>query len=160
MRQPCPAVSIAIDTRRPTGVSHRRSPWRSSALATGYSLSLMKSDVNPQPETWQMDAGSEPIAVLSIPGLLSRARVFDIDVTLWVDVPSDAAGAWHELRVEFDGLQQWSRRIPSHNPGETDSLEYHQRVRLETEQALRVRAVAKVKGSRIRRLLVEAREAL
>jgi hypothetical protein len=120
----------------------------------------MTSDVNPQPEAWQMDAGSDPIAVLSIPGLLSRARVFDIDVTLWVDVPSDAAGAWHELRVEFDGQQQWSRRIPSHNPGETDSLEYHQRVCLETEQALRVRAVVKMRDSRIRRLLVEAREAL
>ncbi len=120
----------------------------------------MKSDPTQQPETWQTDAGPDPVAVLSIPGLLSRARVFDIDVTLWVDVPTDAGGAWHELRVELDGQQQWSRRIPSHNPGETDSLEYHQRVRLETGPALRVRAVAKVKGSRVRQLLIEAREAL
>lgn len=120
----------------------------------------MKPDPTLQPEIWQTDAGSDPVAVLTIPGLLSRARVFNIDVTLWVDVPADAAGAWHEVRVEFDGQQQWSRRIPSHNPGETDSLEYHQRVRLETEQALRVRAVAKVMGSRLRRLLIEAREEL
>jgi hypothetical protein len=120
----------------------------------------MKPDPTAQPETWQTDAGSDPVAVLTIPGLLSRARVFDIDVTLWVDVPPDATGAWHELRVELDGQQQWCRRIPSHNPGETDGLEYHQRVRLETEQALRVRAVAKVKGSRVRRLLLEAQEEL
>lgn len=115
-----------------------------------------------QPEHWQTDAGGASVAVLSIPGLLSRARVFDVDVTLVVDVPSDTSGAktapWHELTVEFDGQRQWSRRIPSHSPGQTDGLDYHQRVRLEAEQVLRVRAVAKVKGSQIRRLLVEARE--
>jgi hypothetical protein len=151
-RHPC-AVLVLVNG---TGLSFSRHV----VFAASYSGSLMKADPTHQPETWQTDAGSEPVAVLIIPGLLSRARVFDIDVTLWVDVPTDSASAWHELRVELDGQQQWSRRIPSHNPGETDSLEYHQRVSLEAEQTLRVRAVAKVKGSRIRRLLVEAREDL
>ena len=118
-----------------------------------------------QPEHWQIDAGTGSIAVLTIPGLLSRARVFDVDVTLVVDVPSGApatakAEPWHELTVEFDGQRQWNRRIPSHSPGQTDGLDYHQRVRLEAEQTLKVRAVVKVKGSRIKSLVVEAREEL
>ena len=115
------------------------------------------------PEHWQTDAGSASVAVLNIPGVLSRARVFDVDVTLVVDVPAASGAAapaepWHELTVEFDGQRQWNRRIPSHSPGQTDGLDYHQRVRLEGEQALKVRAVVKVKGSRIRHLLIEARE--
>lgn len=115
-----------------------------------------------QPEHWQHDAGTGTVAVMNIPGLLSRARVFDVDASLLVDVPAQptADAAWLELTVEFDGQRQWSRRIPVHNPGQTDGLDYHQRVRLEAEQALRVRAVVKVKGVRVRRLLVEAREEL
>ena len=116
--------------------------------------------IDTPPEHWQHDAGSGTVAVMNIPGLLSRARVFDVDATLVVDVPAQSApgASWLELTVEFDGQRQWSRRIAAHNPGQTDGLEYHQRVRLETEQALRVRAVVKVKGVRVRRLLVEARE--
>ena len=120
---------------------------------------MPKTAENP-PEHWLVDAGAESVAVLSIPAMLSRARVFDIDATLTVSVPGDAEGAWHELSVEIDGQRQWSRRIPSHNPGQTDGLEYHQRVRLEVEQGIRVRAVVKVKGSRVRQLMLEAREEL
>ncbi len=123
------------------------------------------ADTDSPPEHWQTDAGSASVAMLNIPGVLTRARVFDVDVTLVVDVPATSAspsgagaGPWHELTVEFDGQRQWSRRIPSHSPGQTDGLDYHQRVRLEGERALKVRAVVKVKGSRIRRLLIEARE--
>ena len=118
-------------------------------------------------EHWRTDAGSGSVAVLNIPGLLDRARVFDVDATLVVDVPSaPASGAtkasasepWHELTVDFDGQRQWNRRIPSHSPGQTDGLDYHQRVRLEPGQTLKVRAVVKVKGSRIKSLVIEARE--
>jgi len=102
----------------------------------------------------------DPIAVLTVPGLLGRSRRFDIDVGLLVRVPNDtpADTAWLELAVEFDGQRQWSRRIPAHNPGQTDSLDYHQRVLLEAEQALRIRAVATVRGVRVRELVIEARE--
>ena len=109
-------------------------------------------------EHWRRDAGTDSVAVLDIPGLVGRGRVFDIDVTLLVEVPAAAQGAWHELSVEFDGRQQWSRRIDTRNPGQTDSLEYHRQVRLAPEQALRVRAQARVQGARIRQLLIEARE--
>jgi hypothetical protein len=109
-------------------------------------------------EHWRCDAGSDSVAVLAIPGLIGRARVFDVDASLLVDVPADTDGAWLELTVECDGKRQWSRRIPAHNPGQTDGLDYHQRLRLEAEQGMRVRAVAKVKGVRVRQLLLEARE--
>ncbi|QCB45598.1 hypothetical protein [Hydrogenophaga sp. PAMC20947] len=130
---------------------------------------MPNSPANATPEHWQTDAGSASVAVLTIPGQLARARVFDVDVTLLVDVPSATTNVatkapsnepWHELSVEFDGQRQWSRRIPSHSPGQTDGLDYHQRVRLEAEQTLKVRAVVKVKGSRVRQLVVEAREEL
>jgi hypothetical protein len=111
-----------------------------------------------QPEHWRADAGPESVALLVVPGLLARSRVFDVDASLLVDVPPKAEGAWLELTVELDGKRQWSRRIPAHNPGQTDGLEYHQRVRLEAEQGLRVRAVVAVKGVRVRQLVVEARE--
>ncbi len=111
-----------------------------------------------RPEHWRIDAGSDSVAVLDIPGLNVRARVFDVDATLLVTVPTDADGAWLELSVEFDGKRQWSRLIPAHNPGQTDGLDYHQRLRLEAEQGVRVRAVAKVKGVRVRQLVLEARE--
>ena len=114
-----------------------------------------------QPEHWQTEPGTAPIAVLNIPGLLSRARVFDVDATLIVDVPAAAAqGAWLELTVEIDGQRQWSRRIPAHNPGQTDSLDYHQRVQLDVAQGIRIRAVSAAKGARIKQLWIEAREAL
>ena len=83
------------------------------------------------PEHWLFDTGSDSVAVLNIPGLNGRARVFDVDATLLVNVPADPEGAW---------------------------LERTSRVRLEAEQGLRVRAVAAVKGVRIRQLVVEARE--
>jgi len=113
-----------------------------------------------QPEHWQTDTGGDPVAVLNIPGLMSRARVFDVDATLIVAVPDAKQGAWLELTVDIDGQRQWSRRIPAHNPGQTDGLEYHQRVRLEVAQGIRIRAVAAVKGVRIQQLRLEAREEL
>jgi hypothetical protein len=113
-----------------------------------------------QPEHWLTDTDTAPVAVLNIPGLLSCPRVFDIDATLIVEVPDAPQGAWLELTVELDGQRQWSRRIPAHNPGQTDGLDYHQRVRLEVAQGIRIRAVVAVKGVRIQRLWVEAREEL
>lgn len=113
---------------------------------------------HPTPEHWRVDSGHN-VAVLNIPGLNGRTRLFDVDVALLVNVPAEpAAEAWLELTVEFDGQRQWSRRIPAHNPGQTDGLDYHQRLRLEAEQGVRVRALATVKGVRVRELVIEARE--
>jgi hypothetical protein len=111
-----------------------------------------------KPEYWCCDAGEESVAVLDIPGTLGRQRVFDVDVTLVVGVPAEAADPWHELRVDIDGQRQWSRKIPSHSPGQTDGLDYHCRTILEAGQSLRVQATVSSLGSRVRQLLIEARE--
>lgn len=87
-------------------------------------MTLQNNPPERRPEHWQTDAGSDPVAVLNIPGLLSRARVFDMDATLIVAVPGAAQDAWLELTVEIDGQRQWNRRIAAHNPGQTDGLEY------------------------------------
>ena len=123
-------------------------------------MSRVRTPASPIPETWRCDAGSDSVATLDIPGLSERARVFDVDASLLVDVPVAADGAWLELAVEFDGRRLWSRRIPAHNPGQTDSLDYHQRLHLETGQAIRIRAIAAVKDTRVRQLVIEAREEL
>lgn len=114
--------------------------------------------MKPQAEVWRCDAGSASVAVLNIPGSLERHRTFDVDVTLLVRVPQPLAGAWHSLTVELDGQQQWSRRINSSSPGQTDGLDYHCRLELPTGRALRVRAVAAAGGSVVRQLVVEGRE--
>ena len=123
-------------------------------------MSPVRPPASSKPETWRCDAGGDSVATLDIPGLSERARVFDVDTSLLVDVPVAADGAWLELAVEFDGRRLWSRRIPAHNPGQTDGLDHHHRLRLEVDQALRVRALAQVHGVRIRQLLLEAREEL
>jgi hypothetical protein len=114
----------------------------------------------PVPELWRGDAGNASVAVLHIPGALDRRRTFDIDVALIVRVPVEGNEPWHELAVELDGRQQWRRRIPSHSPGQTDGLDYHHRIELETGRALRIRATAGVGGSRVQQLCIEAREDL
>lgn len=96
------------------------------------------------------------MAVLAVPPALGRARVFDVDITLNVKVSLQGGNAWHELRVELDGKQQWVRRVASHAPA--DSLDYHCRVMVEPNEELRVRATAAVRESTVQRLLVEARE--
>jgi hypothetical protein len=110
-----------------------------------------------KPELWRTEV-ADAVAVLHIPGALQRARTFDIDVSLWVRVPEDNAGAWHALTLEIDGQQQWHRRIASSCPGQTDGLDYHCRLVLEAGPALRIRAVAGCRGAVVQRLLIEARE--
>lgn len=113
-----------------------------------------------QAERWRCDVGSATVAVIDIPGALDRRRTFDVDVTLVVRVPTDVEAPWHELSVELDGKQQWRRRIPSHGPGDTDGLDYHCRIPLETGRSLRIRAVAEAGGSSVQQLSIEAQEDL
>lgn len=109
-------------------------------------------------EYWKYDAGTDAVALLVIPAALGRKRTFDLDATLLVSVQSGTSESSHELSVEVDGQLLWSRRIPSHHPGETDGLEYHHRLVVEADADCRVRAKAACKGSRVLSLVVEARE--
>lgn len=110
------------------------------------------------PEQWQVDAGDADVATLHVPPALGRVRRFDVDVRFEVQCPVDAQGAWHGMSVEIDGRQVWSRQIATHNAGQTDSLDYHQRIDVAESAALRVRAVTRVGGAQRRRLRIEAAE--
>lgn len=114
---------------------------------------------NIKPELWRTEV-AESVALLNIPGALQRSRVFDIDVSLWVKVPPDHPGPWHELVLEIDGQRQWQRRIQSSCPVQTDGLDYHCRIVLEAGPAVRLRALAASHGSVVQRLVIEAREDL
>lgn len=136
----------------------RVGPREANALQSGPMKSRPAAPSPSAPEHWRA-CSADGVVVLNIPGLNGRARVFDIDASLLVNVPADLSDeAWLELAVEFDGQRQWSRRIPAHNPGQTDGLDYHQRLRLEPEQGVRIRAMAAVRGVQVRDLVIEARE--
>lgn len=107
-------------------------------------------------EHWRCDAAGDSVAVLNVPAVLNRPRTFDIDVTLEVKVAPEARKAWHALVVEIDGRRQWGRRIDSHSPA--DGLDYHCRLTVESDQELRLRAMAEAEGARIHRLVIEASE--
>jgi hypothetical protein len=109
-------------------------------------------------EYWKYDAGTDSVASLVIPAALGRERTFDLDATLLVHVLAEASGSSLELTVEVDGKRLWARRIPGHNLGETDSLEYHCRLAVKADADCRVRAKANCKGARVLSLVLEARE--
>lgn len=111
------------------------------------------------PERWHVDAGAADIATLDIPASARSTRAFEIDVRFVVRAPLDGEGAWHALAVELNGLRQWQRRIDTHGPGQTDSLDYHCRREVPVGQALRVRAITQVGGAARVRLVIEAEEA-
>ena len=113
------------------------------------------------PEHWLCERLGESVAVLNIPASLSRDRVFDVDVSLQVKVPEDElAQAWHGLSLEVDGKSQWTRRIASNCPGQTDGLDYHCKIVLKCGRGMRIRAMASVQASVVVRLVVEATQAL
>lgn len=114
--------------------------------------------MSPAPEQWQVDVGDADVAMLDVPPALGRVRRFQVDVRFEVQCPLDEQGAWHGMTVEIDGRQAWSRQILTHNPGQTDSLDYHQRIDAAEGAGLRVRAVTRVRGALRRRLCIEAVE--
>jgi hypothetical protein len=96
----------------------------------------------PKPEVWCASTADVPVVVLTIPGVLDRTRVFDVDVQLRVRVPAAARKPEFGLSLEMDGARQWSRSIEASSPGETDSLDYHCRLTLATGRESRLRARA------------------
>lgn len=111
------------------------------------------------PEHWLVDAGDADIATLDIPPAIARVRRFLVDVRFVVRCPAgDAGEAWHALTVEFDGRREWSRQIPTHNPGQTDSLDWQRDVEIPAGEGLRVRATTRTRGALRQQLRIEAQE--
>jgi hypothetical protein len=109
------------------------------------------------PEYWSADVGPADVALLEVPPAV-RSREFQLDVRSVVRCPGADNSAWHALTVEVDGRREWSRRIPTSNPGQTDSLDYQRRVEVGAGQGLRIRAVVATRASQRVQLRIEAQE--
>jgi hypothetical protein len=115
-------------------------------------------------ERWHVDGGDAAQAMLRIPADLARERVFEIACAMTVQSPAGSpaaeSGAWHQMTVHVDGQQQWSRRVPTHNPGSFDGLDLRLRRSVPPGKELRISAaVACGGGARRRSLRIEADEA-
>jgi hypothetical protein len=109
-----------------------------------------------KPERWRVDAGDADVATLVIPADSFRARRFEIDCRLVVS--ASGAGAHHAMRVDADGGLEWTRRAPTENPGQTDSMDYHFRRELPAGKPLRVVVKTEARQARRVRLVIEAEE--
>ncbi len=110
------------------------------------------------PEHWQLDAGDVPSAVLTIPADAKRQRRLEIAIAVVVGVPADAPAPWLQVTVQANGAQQWKRRLPAHNPGDYDGLDYRFMRSVPVGQALRVQVAVAGGGVRRRSLKIEADE--
>jgi hypothetical protein len=107
-------------------------------------------------ERWRVDAGTGDVATLVIPADAHRTRRFEIDCRFIV--AQAGSGARHGMRVDVDGALEWTRRAPTENPGQTDSMDYHFRRELPAGRPLRI--VVKTEARQARRvgLSIEAEE--
>jgi hypothetical protein len=114
------------------------------------------------PERWSIDGHDNAVASLHIPADIARERRFEIACAMTVKVPADdaagAASCWHEMSVVANGAQQWRRRVPSHNPGAYDGLDYRFTRQLPVGQALRISVTVQTRGAQRRSLVIEAEE--
>ncbi|MFL6679649.1 MAG: hypothetical protein ACJ8IK_15025 [Burkholderiaceae bacterium] len=108
------------------------------------------------PERWRIDAGDTDVATLVIPADSFRVRRFEIDCRLVVMRLAD--GATHGMRVDVDGALEWTRKAPTENPGQADSMDYHFRRELPVGQPLRIVVKTQAKQARRVALVIEAEE--
>jgi hypothetical protein len=114
---------------------------------------------NPAPERWRADAGERDVAVLTIPPDAKRDRRFEVFCRFVVARRADTGDeAFHGLRVDVNGALEWQRRVPTENPGATDSLDYRFRREVPAGQALRIVAKTEVRHARRVDLGIEAEE--
>jgi len=115
--------------------------------------------MNPDtPEHWSIDGGDAAVATLVIPADAKRERRFEIACAVTVSVPADAAEPWLQVTVQANGVQQWRRRVPAHNPGQYDGLDYRFRRSVPVGQSLRIGVSVAGAGVRRRSLRIEAEE--
>jgi hypothetical protein len=109
-----------------------------------------------RPERWHIDAGDADVATLVIPADAFRTRRFEIDCRLVVMRLAD--GATHGMRVDVDGALEWTRKAPTENPGQADSMDYHFRRELPVGQPLRIVVKTQARQARRVALVIEAEE--
>ena len=111
-------------------------------------------------ERWTHRAGDAALATLVIPPHATRERRFEIGVAMTVKVPADATASacWHEMSVTANGAMQWRRRVPSHNAGSFDGLDYRFTRSVPVDEALRLVVAVQARGGQRRSLDIEAEE--
>ena len=123
---------------------------------------MRTSESAPTPKTsaerWHIDAGDAATATLVIPADARRERRFEIACAVTVAVPAAAAEPWLQVSVLANGIQQWRRRAPAHNPGAWDGLDYRFARSVPGGQALRITVAVAGQGVRRRSLVIEADE--
>ena len=108
------------------------------------------------PERWSLSADDAATAALTIPADARRERRFEIACAITVGVPEAARSPSHQMTVLANGVQQWRRKEPSHNPGAYDGLDYRFSRSVPVGQALRITVSVAVHGVRRRTLQIEA----
>ena len=103
-----------------------------------------------KPEMMSLALVSVLTGLLWVPYVLNRMVVRGLE---------SAPSPWHEMRVTVDGAREWSRRIPTANPGSTDTLDYRFRRTVGVGQPLRLTVHSAVQGALRVGLRVEADEA-
>lgn len=114
------------------------------------------ADAAASPERWALNAGDAATALLLIPADARRERRFEIACAMTV-TPVDAA-PWHQMTVLANGAQQWSRRVPTHQPGAFDGLDFRFARSVPVGRELRVTVSVAGQGVRRRSLVIEADE--
>jgi len=118
----------------------------------------MTQNTNP-PERWSTDAGARDVAQLTVPPDARRDRRFEVFCHFVVARKGEAdAEAWHGMRIDVNGSLEWSRRVPTENPGHTDLLDYRFRREVPAGQALRIAVRTEVRNAARVRLALEAEE--
>lgn len=114
------------------------------------------------PERWHLQADDAPGATLLIPADARRERRFEIACAITVQRPAaastDAAQGWHQMTVLADGVKQWTRRVPTQNPGTYDGLDYRFAHTVPVGRALKISVAVTGQGVRRRSLVIEADE--
>ena len=113
----------------------------------------------PTPERWALTAGDAATASQHIPADAQRERRFEIACAATVAMPEEApAAAWLQLTVLANGVQQWRRRLPAHNRGAFDGLDYRFSRSVPVGQTLRITVAVAGAGVRRKTLVIEADE--
>jgi hypothetical protein len=112
-----------------------------------------------KPERYVLNAGPVSTATLNIPADEKRARQFEIACAMTVTMAGDnLAAAWHQMTVRLNGLQQWQRRSPTHNPDAWDGMDYRVRHTVPVGQGLLVNVQLGGQHVMCRSLVIEADE--
>lgn len=108
-------------------------------------------------ERYRCDAGDAAEAQLTIPADARHERRFEIACQAQLRCGDLAADAWHEMAVYANGALQWRRRVPTHNPGSFDGLDYRFAATVPVGQSLKLLVRVQAKGgARRERLEIEA----